>query len=106
MKRTTERMNMSKKLKYVMVRTYSAGCFAGELVSRKGKEVVLHNARRIHYWTGAATLSELSQRGTSKPGGCRFPMPVSSIILTEAIEIMDITPVARKSIEEVPVWTV
>ena len=96
---------MSKKLKYVMVRTYSAGVFAGELVSRKEKEVVLHNARRIYYWAGAATLSELAQRGTSKPKDCKFPMPVSSITLTEAIEIIDITRDARKSIEGVPVWT-
>ena len=97
---------MSKKLKYVMVRTYSAGVFAGELASRKGKEVVLHNARRIYYWAGAATLSELAQRGTSNPKNCKFPIPVDSITLTEAIEIIDITPDARKSIEGVPVWTV
>ena len=42
------------KLPYVMVRTYSAGVFAGELVSRKGQEVILKNARRIWYWAGAA----------------------------------------------------
>jgi len=53
----------------MLVRTYSAGVFAGELVSRKGQEVVLKDARRIWYWAGAATLSELAMRGTSKPDG-------------------------------------
>ena len=47
----------NKKLKYVIVRTYSAGVFAGELESKNGQEVVLRNARRIWYWSGAASLS-------------------------------------------------
>ena len=91
--------------KWVIVRTYSAGCFAGRLVKREGKEVELANARRLWQWAGAASLSELAQRGTSNPGDCRFPMAVSAIVLTEAIEIIDMTPAARASIDEVPVWT-
>ncbi len=34
-----------KKRKYVIVRTYSAGVFAGELESRKGQEVVLRKVK-------------------------------------------------------------
>lgn len=95
----------TRKLKYVIVRTYSAGVFAGELESRKGREVVLRNARRIWYWDGAASLSELAQRGTSKPQNCKFPCEVDRVELLEAIEILDVTPAARKTIDEVPVWT-
>jgi hypothetical protein len=32
---------IASKTRYVIVRTYTAGVFAGELISRKGKEVVL-----------------------------------------------------------------
>jgi len=35
------------KGQYIIVRTYSAGVFAGTLVSRKGQEVELKNARRL-----------------------------------------------------------
>ena len=91
-------------LKKVMVRTYSAGVFAGELVSRKGKEVVLSNARRIWFWAGAASLSQLAQEGTSKPGASKFPCPVTTVTLTEAIEILDVTPKAWDSICGVPEW--
>jgi hypothetical protein len=94
-----------KKMQYTMVRTYSAGVFAGELESRKGKDVVLRNARRIWKWDGAASLSELATRGTSNPAGCLFPAPVGRVVLTEAIELIDITAAARASIEGVPVWT-
>ena len=90
---------------YVMVRTYSAGVFAGTLDSRKGKEVVLLNARRIWYWAGAASLSELAVRGTSKPNECKFPVEMPRIVLTEAIEIIDVTPAAQASIAGVPPWT-
>lgn len=91
--------------KYVIVRTYTAGVFAGYLKSRKDKEVVLVNARRIHYWDGAASLSELAMRGSSKPQNCRFPAPVDEVILTEVIEILAVTKEAQKNIESVKVWT-
>lgn len=42
---------------YKIVRTYSAGVFAGEIESRNGREVVMKNARRLWYWDGAASLS-------------------------------------------------
>lgn len=90
---------------YVMVRTYSAGVFAGYLKNRKGKEVELLDARRIWYWAGAASLSELATNGTSEPDKCKFPIAVKSIVLTEAIEIIPITEAAKKTIDGVKVWT-
>lgn len=89
---------------YVIVRTYSAGCFAGRLVQRVGKEAVIQQARRLWYWTGAATLSQLAQEGTSKPIQCKFPAAVDEITVTEAIEVLRVTPQAQASIEGVPVW--
>ena len=90
-------------LPYVIVRTYSAGAFAGELVAREGKEVTLKNARRLWYWEGAASLSQLAQEGVKKPKKCKFPCPVS-VILTEAIEILSTTAASQASIKAVPVW--
>lgn len=90
--------------KDVLVRTYSAGVHVGTLQSRDGKEVVLTNARRIWYWDGAASLSQLAIDGTSKPEKCKFPEAVAEILLTEAIEIIPITDKARESIAGVKVW--
>ena len=89
---------------YVIVRTYSAGVHAGELVERNGKEVVLKNARRIWYWAGAATLSQLAMEGTKEPARCKFPREVLEITLTEAIEIIPCTEKAQQSIRGVPIW--
>ena len=93
-----------KARRYVIVRTYSAGAFAGTLESRDGKEVVLTDARRLWYWQGAASLSQLAVDGTSNPDGCKFPVAAPRVELTEAIEILDVTAAARKSIESVKPW--
>lgn len=87
-----------------MVRTYSAGVFAGTLAERKGKEARLTDARRIWYWRGAASLSELATKGPATPKECKFPAPVSEVILTEVIEIIPITDEARKRIAKVAEW--
>lgn len=92
-------------MSYVLVRTYSAGVFVGELENRNGREVTLLNARRIWYWEGAASLSELAMKGTSKPNKCKFPCEVSRVLLLEVIEILDVTDEARKSIQSVPIWS-
>jgi len=88
---------------YVIVRTYSVGVFAGNLKSRDGKEVVLTDARRLWYWAGAASLSQLAVSGTSRPNDCKFPVAVPAVTLTEVIEILDVTPEAETSIKAVPI---
>lgn len=89
---------------YIICRTYSAGVFAGTLAARDGREVTLHNARRIWYWSGAASLSELAVRGVKHPNACKFPIAVAEVVLLEAIELIPCTPEARASIESVPEW--
>ena len=91
-------------LPYVIIRTYSAGVFAGYLKTRNGQEGIVINARRIWFWDGAASLSQLAMEGTKKPDNCKFPCEVSSITLTQIVEILDCTEKARKSIQGVKVW--
>ena len=90
---------------YVIVRTFSAGVFAGYMESRNGREVVLTNARRLWYWAGAASLSQMAMTGTTSPAECKFPVAVDRVLLLEAIEILDCSEAAKLSIEGVPVWT-
>lgn len=91
---------------YVIVRTYSAGVFAGYLSARSGQECTLTDARRLWYWDGAASLSQLATEGVKKPENCKFPVPVSEILLLQAIEILAVTEAARINIAAVPVWSV
>lgn len=90
--------------KYVIIRASSAGVFAGELVSRNGSEVKLNDCRRLWYWSGAASLSQLAIDGTSKPKDCKFSMPVNGHEVLGVIEVLPATEKAQKSIKEVAVW--
>lgn len=95
--------------KYVIVRTYAMGVFAGMLDAESTEtRKVLTNARRIWYWTGAASLSQLATIGSSKPKECRFPAPVLRVELTspQGFEVLDVTDKARAAIESVPVWEI
>lgn len=94
-------------VRYVIVRTKNAGAFAGEeqSVDLSQGTVTLVQARRLWYWDGAASLSELAVRGTSRPDNCKFPIAVPSIDLTEVIEVIECAEEGRKSIESVPVWS-
>ena len=76
---------------YVIVRTYSAGVFAGYIDKRNVKEATILQARRLWYWEGAASLSQLAIDGVLFPDKCKFPEEVSSISVTEVIEVLDVT---------------
>jgi hypothetical protein len=81
----------NQKRKIVLVRTYSAGVHVGELVSRDGKEVTLKDAHRIWRWRGANTLTELALRGASQDYTRISERSPGEIVLTEAIEVIDVS---------------
>lgn len=91
-------------LPYRIVRTRSAGVFAGYVKSINGQTVEMVSARRIWYWKGAASLSQLAIDGTNSPSECKFPEAVT-VTLFEVIEILTVTEKAQKSIQGVKVWT-
>jgi hypothetical protein len=92
-----------KNMKYAIIRTYSAGVFAGYIEKKTGKELKLREARRIWYWKGANSLSDLALNGVKCPAECKFTAPVDEEI-TEAIEIIDVTEKAKQSISSVKIW--
>jgi hypothetical protein len=61
------------------------------------------NARRLWYWDGAASLSQLAMEGVTKPQNCKFAMPVD-VELLQVIEILDVTRKAKENIEKVSIW--
>jgi hypothetical protein len=102
--KNTPRESITNK-KFVMIRSRDSGVWAGYLKSHKTQEVVLLDARRIYYWDGAATLSELAMRGTSKPENCKFPVAVDEVLVIGVCEIIPITAKAKASIDGVKVWS-
>jgi hypothetical protein len=88
-----------------IVRTNRAGVFFGKIEKLDGNTVTMTNARRLWYWEGAASLSELAQYGTSSSSSCKFPCAVDEVILFEVLEILSVTEEAAVSIDKVKEWT-
>lgn len=89
---------------YYIVRCDRSGVFAGNIVERNGQEVTMSDARCLWYWDGAASLMQLAKEGTSKPHNCKFTVPVDSLTVLDAIEILSCTNTAEKSIRGVKEW--
>ena len=90
----------------VIVRGDRSGVFFGTLVAKEGREVKLTNCRRLWYWDGACSISQLAVDGTALPDNCKFTVSVGEIIILDAIEIISCTDKASASIEGVKVWRV
>ena len=90
--------------KYKIVRSKFAGVFAGYIEQQDGSTVVMSDARRLWYWKGASSLSQLAMEGVKCPLECKFPIAVDRVQLFEVIEILDVTDEAEKSIRDVPIW--
>ena len=91
-------------LEYCIVRTYSAGVFAGYLKAHADQNGIVLHARRLWYWDGAASLSQLAMEGVSKPENCKFPCEVKETRLTNIVEVIPCTEKAKESIKAVSIW--
>lgn len=94
-----------KGLTYCIVRTYSAGVWAGWVNLKKVDEkMVISDARRLWRWWSEFTLSALATTGI-KPGKekeNKYAMPVAEVFLTNVIEIIPCTEKAKSDIENQP----
>lgn len=90
--------------KRVIIRAHGAGVFYGTLNEVEGNTVELTQCRRLWYWDGAASLSQLAAEGVKRPENCKFTVVVDSIVILNVIEIIPATDEAQKSIEDVKVW--
>ncbi len=91
-------------MKKVIIRTGEAGVFFGEIKERNGQEATIANCRRLWYWKGANSLSQLATEGVRHPQECKFTVTVEEMTVIGVIEIIPCTQQAIDSINSVPVW--
>ena len=93
----------------VIIRADRAGVFFGEIKNREntptGVCVTMTNCRRLWYWDGAASLSEIAVSGV-KHETSKITVTVESIVILGVIEIITCTEEAIKNIESAPVWKI
>lgn len=94
-----------EKQKYI-IRGDRSGVFYGEIARRDGREVEIRNCRRLWFWSGAASLSQLAAEGVKNPDNCNFTVTVDELTILDAIELIPCTEAACASIDGVKVWRV
>lgn len=94
--------------KKVIIRSYGAGVFFGTLNGVENCEdkwtVELLNCRRLWYWSGACSITQLAVDGTKNPAECKFTLTEPSIVVSSVIEIHACSEQAINSIEGVKEW--
>ena len=90
--------------KYFIVRGDRSGVFFGKIAKREGREVEMAECRRLWYWDGAASLSQLAVEGVTRPTNCKFAVTVPEATILDAIEIIPCSDKAVESINGVKVW--
>lgn len=81
-----------------------SGIFYGTLREKDGREVLIEKCRRLWYWEGANSISDIAIKGVEIPDNCKFTSYVDSIVITDIIEIIPCTNKAIKNIESVLEW--
>ena len=90
--------------KYYIVRADRAGVFFGHIKERNGDEVVMTEVRRIWYWNGAASISQLAMEGVKHPELSKFTLTVPEMTILGVIEIIPCSEEAVKNIKAVGEW--
>ena len=96
-------IKLSDKVKWLtkcIVRTYSAGVWAGYVDLKKVNEVMtIKEARRLWKWNSQFTLSELAQKWFWKsPDNNKYAIPVTEVFLTNVIEIIPTSDISMNQI--------
>jgi hypothetical protein len=93
------------KNKICIIRSYASGVHFGEVIETRdtlhGLSVTLKNSRRIHYWEGACSLSQVALNGI-KTG--RVAMELPEIQVENVIEVIPMSEAAINNLKNQSVW--
>jgi hypothetical protein len=87
---------------YFIVRGTDSGVFFASGIERTGTEVTMGWSRMIHYWEGAAALSQVSIDGIRSGRVC---VPVEGRIVLDICEIIPCTDAAAENLLAQKEWT-
>jgi len=95
-------------LERCVVRSYGAGVFFGYVKEKKaelnGVNVILVKAKRIYYWDGACSLTQLAMEGSKTQKNCKITEAIDSQFIANVIEILPLTEQSSKNLDEVKIW--
>jgi hypothetical protein len=89
------------KNEYYIVRCTNSGVFFAKGIERTGTEAVLSWSRMLHYWEGAAALSQVARDGIRSGRVC---VPIEGRHVLDICEIVPCTEAAASNLLAQPEW--
>lgn len=96
-------MNTSLLKKKIIARIDRAGVFHGTLDYIDGEIIRLKDARRIYYWNGALSVTDIAAKGITG-GNVTIPVSTVEFMSNKIIELNECSEEATKSIESIKAW--
>ena len=96
-------MNTTLLNKRLIARIDRAGVFHGTLDYIHNEIIRLKDARRIYYWNGALSVTDMAAKGIT---GGKVTVPVTTVefMSDKIVELNECSEDASKAIEEIKPW--
>lgn len=96
-------MNTSLLNKRIIARIDRAGVFYGTLDYIDSEIIRLKDTRRIYFWNGAMSVTDMAAKGIT---GGKVTIPVTSVefMTDKVVELNECSNEAVKSIEAIEAW--
>lgn len=90
--------------KKIIARIERAGVFHGTLAAKDAEITTMTDVRRIYYWEGALSVTDMSVTGVN--ASSKITLPAKRVVFQTArvIELVECTDEANKSIESIKPW--
>lgn len=91
--------------KKVIARIDRAGVFHGILTAKDAETTTMSDVRRIYYWRGALSVTDMSVTGVAEGSKVTVPAKCVEFETAKVIELIECSAEASKSIESIKSWT-
>src|SRR5574341_517145 len=86
---------------YHIIRADRAGVFIGKIIEEKGSTIVVTNARRLYYWSGALDVVTIATNGVSKPSNCKFSAQLGDNDKSTILNVIEYHPIAESALNTI-----
>lgn len=90
--------------KKIIARIDRAGVFHGTLAAKDAETTTMTDVRRIYYWRGALSVTDMSVTGVKAGSKVTVPAKRVEFETTKVVELIECTDEASKSIESIEPW--
>jgi hypothetical protein len=91
--------------KYAIIRSYTSGVHFGKIKQIEHEVVALTEARRIHYWDGANSCTDIAIGGILNKKDSRVAAALDEHLIQGVNEVIPCSDKAIECLKSFPIWS-